>query len=84
MKTYTQQNCYLECITNITLQICDCVKFSMQRDSETPICGVDNVLCYNKIEMELWDEVESKDPSINKCSCLPACASILYDAEMSQ
>lgn len=84
MKTYTQQNCYLECIANFSLQVCGCVKFSMPRDDDTPICGVFNVLCYISVENTLWEDAGSKDPAINKCNCLPACSSISYDAEISQ
>lgn len=31
-KAYTQSNCELECLANITLQQCGCVKFSMPRE----------------------------------------------------
>lgn len=84
MKTYTQQNCYLECIANFTVEFCGCVKFSMPRDNDTPICGVDNILCCIMVEMELWEDQRMKDGLMNKCNCLPACASISYDAQMSQ
>lgn len=81
MKTYTQQNCYLECIANFTLKHCGCVKFSMPRDDDTPICGVYNALCYIGIEDELWEEAGLKDAPINECNCLPACTAftVLYE-----
>lgn len=31
MKIYTQQNCYLECIANLTLKFCGCAKSSSPR-----------------------------------------------------
>lgn len=38
------------------------------------------MLCYLTIENDLWDD----DSEIDECNCLPACASISYDAELSQ
>lgn len=35
---YTQNNCELECIANVTLKKCGCVKFNMPRLNDTPIC----------------------------------------------
>lgn len=30
---YTQRNCYFECVTNYTLEMCNCVSFYMPRES---------------------------------------------------
>lgn len=86
LRTYTQRNCELECLANFTLAVCGCVRFSMPHGSDTPICGIAKVNCYNWAENDLLedtDEVESST-KIGSCNCLPACTSISYDSEISQ
>lgn len=72
---------------------CGCVKFSMPRDADTPVCGAKSVTCYNEAEDDhLWQEFYdglSKASSYahggnTECNCLPSCTSISYDAELSQ
>ena len=87
-KVYTQSNCELECLSNFTLNACGCVKFSMPRDSVTPICGQKQVQCYKKakddlIKAEFNESGENKIGKIN-CNCLPSCTSIKYDVEITQ
>lgn len=86
LKTYTQRNCELECLTNFTLAVCGCVKFSMPHDKNTPICGIAKLNCYNWAEDDLLEDTDTIETSmkINSCNCLPACTSIAYDSEMSQ
>lgn len=86
MRTYTQRNCELECLTNVTLAMCGCVKFSMPHDIDTPICGIAKVNCYTYAENDLLEDVGGIESSttINSCNCLPACTSISYDSEISQ
>lgn len=56
-RMYTQHNCELECLANYTMAKCGCVKFSMPRDSATPVCGARSVTCYNTAEDDhLWLE----------------------------
>ena len=71
---------------------CGCVKFSMPRDKNTPICGGNKIDCFSKAEDELLaldmseglvDSGENRRGK-TQCNCLPACTSIQYDAEMSQ
>ncbi|XP_055528659.1 pickpocket protein 28-like [Wyeomyia smithii] len=88
-QVYTQQNCKLECITNYTLNLCKCVKFSMPRDSQTEVCGASQIECYNDAEDRLTAEevrysVGKRNNQPSKCDCLPACTSVQYDAEISQ
>ncbi|XP_055590909.1 pickpocket protein 28-like [Uranotaenia lowii] len=88
-RTYTQSNCDLECLTNFTLTRCACVRFSMPRLEDTPICGVGKIQCYEQayidfLEMEL-KMLRKNDTNFRKaCQCLPACSSIRYTAEISQ
>ncbi|KAG4070425.1 hypothetical protein HA402_005657 [Bradysia odoriphaga] len=91
LKVYTQRNCELECLANFTLQACGCVKFSMPRDKNTPICGAAKIACYNEAEDNLLKEqfaegltLEPGAERVKACNCLPACTSITYDAEISQ
>ncbi|XP_063709864.1 pickpocket protein 28 [Culicoides brevitarsis] len=89
---YTQSNCELECLANHTLSECGCVKFSMPRDKETPICGAAQIECYNKAEDDILKKeineglLTSTDAARGntQCNCLPACTSIQYDVETSQ
>lgn len=93
-QVYTQQNCELECLANYTMAKCGCVKFSMPRDTSTPVCGAKSVTCYNEAEdahlwQEFYDGLSRKESSYShggstECNCLPSCTSIAYDAEMSQ
>lgn len=64
----------------------------MPRDRNTPICGAEQIDCYNKAEDSILQKeideglsgsTDSKRGS-TKCDCLPACTSIQYDAEISQ
>lgn len=91
-KVYTQQNCELECLANYTMQQCGCVKFSMPRDINEPICGASKIQCYNDaedtlLEREFTEGLQSSEENFRgetSCNCLPACTSIVYEAELSQ
>lgn len=81
-KAYTQRNCYLECVANMSLEICGCVRFSIPHDDDTPVCGVQNIVCYMYIDDMLSRHGGLMQNPMEKCHCLPACTSISYDAEM--
>lgn len=88
-KHYTQHNCELECLANYTMKTCGCVKFSMPRDKNAPICSAKKIVCYDQAEDDLLQEKYKNGITMNKdfendCNCLPACTSIRYDAEISQ
>lgn len=44
-KTYAKSSCELECLADQTLTLCGCVKFSMPRDSKTPVCNLSKLDC---------------------------------------
>ncbi|KFB52407.1 AGAP010967-PA-like protein [Anopheles sinensis] len=46
-KIYNQDNCELECLTNITLAVCDCVRYSMPRTPGTDVCSFNKLDCMN-------------------------------------
>ncbi|XP_031635400.1 pickpocket protein 28-like [Contarinia nasturtii] len=77
-KSYTQSSCELECLSNLTKTNCGCVKFSMPRDKSTKICTIFDIHCYIKT----FDDYSRN--SYNECNCLPDCATLTYDFEVSQ
>uniref|UniRef100_A0A0K8VEQ2 Sodium channel protein Nach n=1 Tax=Bactrocera latifrons TaxID=174628 RepID=A0A0K8VEQ2_BACLA len=90
-KVYTQNNCVLECLTNLTLANCGCVKFSMPRTLEMPVCAENKIPCYDRAEdVLLLREFRQglKESRLNylgatQCNCLPACTSLAYNTEIS-
>lgn len=79
---YTQSNCELECLTNLTLKDCGCVLFYMPRNKTTNICGSLKYVCSVFASLTLSRmALESKGL---KCDCLPSCSSISYNIETSE
>ncbi|GJQ86102.1 hypothetical protein Trydic_g15258 [Trypoxylus dichotomus] len=79
-KEYTQQNCDMECQTNITYNLCGCVSFYMPHAENTPICGSGSNQCVTEAMITMVS-----DNSANfSCDCLPACTTLSYNAETSQ
>uniref|UniRef100_A0A1I8NHK4 Amiloride-sensitive sodium channel n=1 Tax=Musca domestica TaxID=7370 RepID=A0A1I8NHK4_MUSDO len=81
-KVYTENNCELECLTNFTLSQCGCVKFSMPRTADMPVCREHQIHCYETIEDELM--LRQFSDNVDNCHCLPACTSLDYNVEISQ
>lgn len=58
--------------------------------SNTPICGAANIECLHRSIIKLAAKkfadglLDDIDVIKKGCNCLPACTSILYDAEVSQ
>ncbi|XP_038106261.1 pickpocket protein 28 [Culex quinquefasciatus] len=83
---YSQANCELECLSNYTVKLCGCTRFSMPRARLVPVCGVGAMRCYQMAEYSLLrmdiygDRLTFKDG----CQCMPACSTLQYDAEISQ
>lgn len=93
-KIYTQSNCQLECLTNFTITICDCVHFSMPRSNDSSVCASDKWGCVREarklfsrkmLEENLKPQICDLNDSDNEftCDCLPSCTSIEYDTELS-
>lgn len=86
-KVYTQQNCQLECLNNLTINQCGCTFYYMPRSSNISICGLQKtVYCIGGISEGLtdWGEVENVNKNIipyvsSNCDCLPACSSLKYE-----
>lgn len=91
-KIYTQSNCELECLSNYTLSKCGCVKFSMPRTIETPVCDEQKIQCYDLAEDDLLrhefadglTDSELSESHKSRCNCLPSCTSLAYNTELSQ
>jgi acid-sensing ion channel, other len=64
-KTYTKALCEFECNANYTLEKCGCVKFSMPRGKDTPICTMDDFSCAESL------------PQV-QCDCLSPCYDLRY------
>lgn len=65
-KTYSKALCKWECKSNLTLEKCGCVKFSMPRNRTTKVCNLREVLCtLNDFEMK-------------SCRCYKPCTEVTY------
>ncbi|KAF7267710.1 hypothetical protein GWI33_019099 [Rhynchophorus ferrugineus] len=42
---YSQINCKMECLINLTIDICGCVQYFMPREKNTPMCGTEKYKC---------------------------------------
>lgn len=78
-KPYTKRHCDFECITNHTLNLCGCVKFSMPRIKETHVCEIEHAECYYEA-MKNCPKVEHTDENsvLVPCDCYPSCNDIKY------
>jgi amiloride-sensitive sodium channel len=77
-KSYTKSHCDLECVTNYTLALCGCVKFSMPRAADTPVCDDNQRKCYYD-KMLTWPNNRSHYGSTDSaCDCYPTCNGIKY------
>uniref|UniRef100_A0A182ML87 Pickpocket n=1 Tax=Anopheles culicifacies TaxID=139723 RepID=A0A182ML87_9DIPT len=90
-KVYSQENCELECLTNVTYAMCGCVRFSMPRANDTAVCSL---LMWDCMFNAKWflrpgsraNPTPDKEITdmVRRCNCLPACSSVQYDAEITQ
>ncbi|XP_041782297.1 pickpocket protein 28-like [Anopheles merus] len=88
---YNQENCELECLTNVTQAICGCVRFSMPRSNDTKVCPLSMFHCMSDVKWIVYDIDDPERPvneeitaMVDRCNCLPACSSISYDVETTQ
>uniref|UniRef100_A0A182PJH0 Pickpocket n=1 Tax=Anopheles epiroticus TaxID=199890 RepID=A0A182PJH0_9DIPT len=92
-RLYNQDNCELECLSNVTEALCGCVRFSMPRSNDTKVCPLTKWHCMHRAK---WYLRPNNDPFVpdnielditkiaNSCNCLPACSSVYYDVETTQ
>lgn len=83
-KTYTKALCEFECMTNYTLKKCGCVKFSMPRTSDTPVCTLEKSHCYFEA-MSIWPDHDTiPDRFEVTCGCLKTCNNIKYEVKFEK
>ncbi|XP_011181517.2 pickpocket protein 28 [Zeugodacus cucurbitae] len=89
-RSYSQSNCQVECLTNFTINKCGCAKFWMPKPQDVPVCGVENIACYDTAQSELSILIQNQtmqatmDPNAKIiCDCMPACTSLDYNVEIS-
>jgi acid-sensing ion channel, other len=72
-KYFTKNNCKHECLSNKTVESCGCAQFYMVRDKHVKVCGVKEMVCYKKVELDFEKH--------NAYECYPACGEINYNFE---
>lgn len=77
-KSYTKVHCDVECLTNYTLKVCNCSKFSYVRDKNTKVCGMADIECCIQVAQNFpyANELGKNNPF--PCKCYPPCNYIKY------
>ncbi|XP_076270438.1 pickpocket protein 28-like [Rhynchophorus ferrugineus] len=73
-RSYTQQNCILECQSNYTLMNCKCVPYYLPKNKTIKYCGKSEKSCVDGAKGDM--ELESGNGS--SCHCLPSCFFVKY------
>lgn len=66
-KLYTQTNCFHECKSNYSAELCKCVHVGMPRDKKTDICSNKDVQCMMSV---FWLFDDDSKPSVKNCKWL--------------
>ncbi|XP_060801884.1 pickpocket protein 28 [Amyelois transitella] len=77
-KLYTSSNCLLECMSNYTYKMCQCVSFHMPYTDSRSICTLQKADCLTEARGSNRKLIEY----IEECECLPNCNSVTYEAEI--
>ncbi|XP_045477140.1 pickpocket protein 28-like [Harmonia axyridis] len=93
-KSYTQESCNIECMSNYTYRRCGCVAYHMPHRENMDICGSGNIKCMIDARNELMSRQvnqgihsqnqELEEMQVSDCNCLPGCTTLTYNAETSQ
>ncbi|KAK9883370.1 hypothetical protein WA026_001542 [Henosepilachna vigintioctopunctata] len=92
-KSYTQESCNVECLSNFTYIKCGCVAYHMPHQEDMPICGSGSIGCMidarstllaRRVERGISAQKEDSDDAVVDCDCLPGCTTLSYNAETSQ
>lgn len=83
-KVYTKRNCEIECFSNYSRNICDCVPFHIVRDHDTKVCGITklDLNCQETFRKDFRDY--QKTDMLKSCSCLSLCDSVRYNTEIRE
>lgn len=73
-KTYTENNCQIECMANQTLEKCGCAKYHMPRGKDTRVCNGNDSACILKVDAD-------HDANIDyySCDCYTPCTDLKYE-----
>ncbi|XP_039434647.1 pickpocket protein 28-like [Culex pipiens pallens] len=87
-RTYTKDNCELECRTNYFLQKKKCVLAYMPRDSNAKLCNnsyqSDDQLDKEAIIQARTEQFPLSQYFVKTCNCLPACNYVSYGSEVTR
>lgn len=87
-KTYSQNNCAIECLISKIRKFCKCVPKFLPRMGDDRICNASEYDCFEEARYSL--NRDKLDYSLNKalknhpCECLPECTQVHFESETSQ
>ncbi|XP_068140958.1 pickpocket protein 11 [Drosophila tropicalis] len=70
---YRQINCLAECRSERLYGICGCLPSHLPRQSDWPVCQVDQFKCLQLHATDLAGEIIDKESGSYLCNCLPPC-----------
>uniref|UniRef100_A0AAR5Q842 Pickpocket protein 28 n=1 Tax=Dendroctonus ponderosae TaxID=77166 RepID=A0AAR5Q842_DENPD len=71
---YSQRNCLLECQSNYTLNLCECVPYYLPKNKQIKYCGKIEKFCVETAK----NDMETVVGNGSNCNCLPSCFSTQY------
>jgi amiloride-sensitive sodium channel len=77
-KSYSKAHCLVECFTSFVLRECGCVKFSMPRAPDTPVCNLSMVNCYTSANSRWPRDDHQGATTPMPCDCFPSCDDVTY------
>ncbi|XP_062557737.1 pickpocket protein 28-like [Armigeres subalbatus] len=86
-KIYNTNNCLFECFANLTDSFCHCDQITRLRGLNTTVCVGELKDCPEIIlhkQERSHQSLNGNEEWIGPCECLPACAYVTYDVEVSR
>lgn len=80
-KVYSENNCWMECVSNATFRECGCNHYFMPR-TENVTCGLASKNCFLRASYLVINSPLNKS-SKYYCDCLPSCTSHIYTGDVS-
>ncbi|XP_062554192.1 pickpocket protein 28 isoform X3 [Armigeres subalbatus] len=78
-RTYSQNNCEMECEARLVAESCGCVLYYMPKLEDSKICSKADSGCYEEIRSSI---ALTSNTTFN-CRCLPGCFEINYESDRS-
>lgn len=72
-KTYSKNNCEMECFSDFAQQNCNCTTLNLVRNESTPLCHLKDMACIR---------YRGTPRGLRHCGCLEGCNSINYRFEI--